>query len=185
VNSAAFIVGERGGPGAVLQDIARTIGFLPAERFTDIGRAEAQSRRTPLVFFLCAAVYDLSHLKPIATTIRSSAVPTIKFSPLIYFAHDLSVENIARCVMLGFDDIISLPMAPGALRERLSRQIGRQQIYYETPSFFGPDRRNRFGTPARTGGSDRGGGAFRRIELVRNTLSGVEILSDDNNEFLL
>jgi hypothetical protein len=79
---------------------------------------------------------------------------------------------------MGFDDVIALPYTSGDLSERIFRQVGHMQTYYETATYFGPDRRNRAGNP-RSSGSDHGGGEYRRIEIMRNPLTGVDVLRDD------
>ena len=50
--------------------------------------------------------------------------------------------------------------------------------FIDCPTYFGPDRRNRMGN-SRSTDSDHGGGQFRRIEIVRNALTGVDVLRDD------
>jgi hypothetical protein len=178
LNAAAFVVGPRDGAGAALLDLARSIGFASVERYQGLARAEKHVETTPLMFFLCAAVPDVKTLKPMADAIRFSPSLKLRFSPLIYFARDLSIDTIKLCVSLGFDDVIALPFASGDLRERIGRQVGQTQIYYETATYFGPDRRNRMGE-ARSAGSDRGGGQFRRIEIRRSPERGTDVLRDD------
>lgn len=178
LNASAFVVGARNGATASLLDLAHAIGFNPVERYAGLGRVEEQVRKTPLVFFLCADVADVGALRPIAETVRFSADPEIRFLPLIYFGRELSVEGIKACIHMGFDDIIALPYLSGDLGERIFRQVGRMQVYYETATYFGPDRRNRTGN-TRSTDSDHGGGQFRRIEIVRNPMTGVDVLRDD------
>ncbi|HVY50108.1 MAG TPA: hypothetical protein VHA07_00960 [Devosia sp.] len=178
MNASAFVVGARNGATASLLELAHALGFNPVERYSGLGRVEEQLRRTPLVFFLCAEVPDVSSLKPVADAVRFSALPDIRFLPLIYFARGLSVEGTKACIRMGFDDVIALPYSGGDLGERIFRQIGRPQVYYETATYFGPDRRNRAGN-VRSTDSDHGGGQFRRIEIVRNPLTGVDVLRDD------
>ena len=178
MNASAFVVGARDGASAALQDIARAIGFMPVERYSGVVRAERQVRNTPLMFFLCAEVADVNELKPTADAIRFSANADLRFSPLIYFTHQASTETIKLCIRFGFDDVIALPYSGGDLRERVFRQIGRPFIYYETATYFGPDRRNRVGD-SRSSSSDHGGGQYRRIEIMRTAESGVSVLHDD------
>ena len=178
LNASAFVVGPRDGASAALQDLARAIGFMPVERFSGIGRAEKQTRNTPLMFFFCAEVPDVQQLKPTADAIRFSANPDVRFSPLIYFTRQASTETIKSCIRLGFDDVIALPFSNGDLSERIFRQIGRPFTYYETATYFGPDRRYRGSNP-RSSDSDHGGGQFRRIEIVRDPNSGISVLRDD------
>jgi hypothetical protein len=178
LNAAALVVGARNGATAALQELAHAIGFMPVERYAGFASAERQARETPLVFFLCAEVPDVETLKPTADAIRFSISAELRFSPLIYFSRSLSIESIRACIKMGFDDVIALPYKAGDLSERVFRQVGRTQIYYETATYFGPDRRNRLGN-ARSADSDHGGGQFRRIEIVRNAMTGVDVLRDD------
>jgi hypothetical protein len=178
LNAAALVVGARNGATAALQELAHAVGFMPVERYAGIASAERQARETPLVFFLCAEVPDVAALKPTVDAIRFSISAELRFSPLIYFSRSLSVEGIRACIKMGFDDVIALPYKAGDLSERIFRQVGRTQVYYETATYFGPDRRNRMGN-SRSTDSDHGGGQFRRIEIVRNALTGVDVLRDD------
>jgi len=178
LNAAAFVVGPRDGAAAALQDLARAVGFMPVERYSGLARAEKQVHATPLMFFLCAEVADVSTLKPTADAIRFSPNPDLRFSPLLYFSHSAAIDTIKACIKMGFDDIIALPYSAGDLSERIFRQVGRPHTYYETATYFGPDRRNRVGNP-RSPESDHGGGQFRRIEIIRSPESGVNVLRDD------
>ena len=177
MNASAFVVGPRDGAGAALMDFARNLEFAPVQRYAGLAKAEKQADETPLMFFLCAAVADVRSLKPMADSIRFSLNPRLRYSPLIYFARDLSVEHTKLCIRMGFDDVIALPYS-GDIAERIHRQIGHIQTYYETSTYFGPDRRNRAGSPRPTA-SDHGGGEFRRIEIVRHADTGVDVLRDD------
>ncbi len=178
MNASAFVVGSRDGASAALQDLARAVGFTSVERYSGVARAERQIRSTPLMFFLCAEVGDVEKLKPTADAIRFSQDADLRFSPLIYFTRQASTETIKQCIRFGFDDVIALPYSGGDLGERIFRQIGRPQTYYETATYFGPDRRNRTGH-SRSTESDHGGGQFRRIEIVRHPDSGISVLHDD------
>jgi hypothetical protein len=179
MKASAFVVGPRDGAGAMLVDLARTIGFESVQRYQGLVRAEKQTTKTPLVFFLCAPTRDVRSLKPMADAVRFSASLKLRFLPLIYFAIEPSLETVKQCIALGFDDVIALPIGGDDVSDRIARQIGRIQTYYETATYFGPDRRNRTGGPSRTSGSDHGGGQYRRIEIVRNPETGIDVISDD------
>lgn len=179
LKASAFVVGPRDGAGAALMDLARAIGFANVSRYQGLPRAEAQSAKTPLIFFLCSPVRDVRTLKPMADAIRFSPSLKLRFLPMIYFARDPSLETVKHCIGMGFDDVIALPFAGDDIGDRIARQIGHIQTYYETATYFGPDRRNRLGGDPRSAGSDHGGGQFRRIEIMRNPETGIELLSDD------
>jgi hypothetical protein len=179
MRASAFVVGPRDGPGAALMDLAHAVGFESVQRYQGLVRAERQSLKTPLVFFLCAPTKDMRTLKPMADAVRFSPSLKLRFLPLIYFAREPSFETVKQCIAMGFDDVVALPIGGDDAGERIERQIGRIQTYYETATYFGPDRRNRTGGPERTTGSDHGGGQFRRIEIVRNPDTGIDVISDD------
>lgn len=162
-------------------DLAHAIGFESVQRYSGLARAEKQVGKTPLVFFLCAAAGDVRTLKPMVDAVRFSPSLKLRFLPLIYFGLEPSLETVKRCISLGFDDVIALPIGGVDAGDRIARQIGRIQTYYETATYFGPDRRNRDGGPRRSTGSDHGGGKFRRIEIRRNPDTGVDVISDDAN----
>lgn len=178
MNAAAFVVGPRDGASAALHDLAHAVGFMPVERYAGLARAEKQARTTPLMFFLCAEVADVSSLKPTADAIRFSPNADLRFSPLLYFTRSASIDTIKACIRMGFDDVIALPYSAGDLSERIFRQVGRTHTYYETATYFGPDRRNRTGS-SRSPDSDHGGGQYRRIEIIRSPETGVNVLRDD------
>lgn len=175
----AYIVGPQDGPGAALAEMAQGLGFAGVSSFTTIAQAEQQTLSTPICYFLFAATEDVAALRPVADSIRFSASRRLRFSPLIYFSESPSAESINTCINMGFDDVITMPFTQRRVLERMVRQVGRNLVYYETASYFGPDRRNRItatGKPAES----RLGGQFRRLEIVRNLMSGINVLRDDH-----
>ncbi len=178
LKASAFVVGPRDGAGAALVELANAIGFASVSRYMGLQRAEAQVAKTPLIFFLCSPVDDVRTLKPMADAIRFSPSLRLRFLPLIYFARDPSLDTVKRCIGMGFDDVVALPISGDDVGDRIARQIGSIQTYYETATYFGPDRRNRVGTERSTE-SDHGGAPFRRIEIMRNPETGVELIRDD------
>lgn len=179
MKASALVVGPRDGAGAALLDLARAVGFSTVQRYQGLARAEKLIAKTPLIFFLCSPVKDVRTLKPMADAIRFSPSLRLRFLPLIYFARDPSLETVKHCISMGFDDVIALPIAGDDVGGRIERQIDRIHTYYETSTYFGPDRRNRTGGPKRTTGSDHGGGQYRRIEIRRNPDTGVDVIRDD------
>jgi DNA-binding response OmpR family regulator len=178
MKAAAYIVGPLDGPGAGLLEMARRLDFAVVLPYAGIIQAEQQANQTPVCFFLFAAVPDVASLRGVSDAIRFSPSRRIRFSPLIYFSESPSIETITRCINMGFDDVITMPFTRVRVTERINRQIGRNLTYYETAGYFGPDRRDRVTGPKRAAES-RQGGQFRRLEIVRNLLTGVNVVRDD------
>jgi len=174
--ATAYIVGPVDGPGAALRDLATGLQFEAVLPYAGAAAADQQTGRTPLLFFLVAAVDRVTTLEPFARQVRFHPGKRVRFSPIIYFSESPLAEAIQTCVALGFDDVLTLPFTPERLRERLTRQVNRSLNYYETPSYFGPDRRRDGDARA---DERRAGGRHRRFEIIRTAAAGVHILRDD------
>lgn len=172
MKACAYIVGPPDGPGEALSDLARGLGFAQVQPFAGVAPTETQAQRTPLLFFLFAAVEDVSTLRATADTIRFASARRLRFSPLVYFAETPSIEAIRACVDMGFDDVITLPFTSERVVERLGRLIDRTQIFFETSHYFGPDRRQ-----SRIGSSEAG--PCRRIEIMRTPDGGINVMRDE------
>ena len=178
MNACAFVVGPREGSGAVLSELARGLGFPTVLPYAGLAQAERQAMRTPLCFFLFAETDELQRLNHPARQIRFTGGHLLRFAPLIYFSSNPSVETIKSCIQMGFDDVITGPFTPKRAAPRLERQIGTELVYYETSSYFGPDRRGRMGEQrAVSPGTPQA--QFRRIEIVRSYATGINVLRDD------
>lgn len=175
----AYVVAPEGATGgAAVRDLARQAGFSGVQDFRGVPEAELQAQVTPLIFFLFAAVARPAALAPLVQAIRRTPALGICFAPLVYFAGTASIEAIRSCINIGFDDIITLPLTLGRVAERIERQVNRTIVYFETPTYFGPDRRGRM--EHEPGHSLRGtGGQHRRFEIVRNPATGVRVVADD------
>lgn len=178
MKACAYVIGPGSGPGSALQQMAQRVGFDVVRSFRGVDAAERQAEQTPLLFFLFGAVGSIRSLRRTAEAIRRSPSPRVRFSPMIYFADSPSLDAIRACINLGFDDVITLPVTMRRVVDRLSRQLEQRLVYYETESYFGPDRRGRI-----EGESDhhgRGsGGQYRRFEIMRSPAQGVTIVSDE------
>ena len=174
MKACAYIVGPPDGPGAALTHIAKGLGFSTVLPYAGPSAAEAQSQQTPLLFFLFTEVKSIISLKPVADDIRFSASRRIRFSPLIYFAESPSAEAISSCIEMGFDDVITMPFTSERVRGRVARLIDHTQVYFETPAYLGPNRRVSMA-------SERRPGQYRRLEIMRSALTGVNVLRDDSH----
>lgn len=178
MNIAAYVVGPQDGSGAGLMAMARRVDFSVVLPYGGMMQAEHQVSRTPICFFLFAAVPDVEALRGVAQSIRFSPRRQIRYAPLIYFSESPSSDTIRRCVHMGFDDVITMPFSRVRLQARINRQIGRPLTYFETIDYFGPDRRSH-NPAARPSSETRIGGQHRRIEFIRNPITGVHVLRDE------
>lgn len=179
MHATAFIIGAPDGSGAPIADIARTLKFAAVLPYSGIAAIESQTHLTPICYLLFAPGVELGPMREIAEAIRFCPSRKVRFSPMVYFSDRTSAEAISACINLGFDDIITIPFTQQRVAERVARQVGPSLTYYETSSYFGPDRRDRVTAPQRPAQS-RVGGQFRRLEIVRSVTAGVSVLRDDS-----
>lgn len=172
MRACAFVVGPPDGPGAALTDLARGLGFPVVHSYAGLATAEAQAQQTPLLFFLFAAVDDVTGLKTVADAIRFSPSRRIRFSPMVYFSESPLVEAIKTCVEMGFDDVLTLPFTRQRVAGRLERLVEHTQIYFETADYLGPDR-------GAQRSHSRAGTQYRRLEIIRSPARGVSVMRDE------
>jgi hypothetical protein len=175
MNACAYVVGDDAAGGLSLEPLARKLGFDVVLPYSGMAEAERRSREPPLAFFFFAEVQDLKLLAAPIEAIRGSGADDLRFAPLIYFCRKPSMEVIRRSVGMGFDDIITEPFTPERVAGRLSRQVSTELAYYQTPSYFGPDRRRHDREPR----SEEAQGGFRRVEIFRDPASGISVVHDD------
>lgn len=178
MKATVYVVGRNDGPGAGLTDLVTRLNFGTVQPYAGLLHAEQQATRTPICYFVFAEVPDVGALRGVAEAIRFSSSRRIRFSPLIYFSESASTETIGRCIDMGFDDVITMPFTRSRVMARINRQIGTSLIYFETPGYFGPDRRDRL-PGAHRERQTRQRGQFRRMEIMRNLDTGVTVLRDD------
>lgn len=178
MQSAAFVVGPEDGPGRTLVQLARRIGFKHIAFYRDAAQVAVQARLTPICFFLVGPGIPKPAMSEFLGEIRHHRDRMLRFSPLLYLSEDPSPGIIQFCVRIGFDDIVALPFSPSRLKERLLTHIGTSRHYFETASYFGPDRRQGHG-PAPLVGERRGtGGDFSCYEIRRDLESGTRIVRE-------
>lgn len=140
LRAAAFIVADRSALEKPLRDVMREVGLQRVERFARMDVVVQQLSRTPLCFFLFAEVPNPIILSPVLNQIRTHARRQIRFAPLVYFSESPSAATIALCSTLGFDDVLTSPITPRRVRQRLMGLVGRHMNFIESENYVGPDR---------------------------------------------
>lgn len=177
--ASAFIVGPQDGPGLALKQLSTDIGFRRVEWLSDVSEAEEQAKTTPVCYFMFPSSLNEATLRQVSALVRGSRNRQVEFAPLISFCEVPSERNIRTYLNMGFDDILVPPFHAKNVKARLELQMARRIIFFETATYFGPDRRRMEGFNA-DGHALRGkGGDHRRIEMVRDPNIGVKILKDE------
>jgi hypothetical protein len=168
----ACLIAETAGQRRTLETLAARTGFggISLDE-TGPGFPADDDRRLPF-FFFHSLIQD-ALLADALGRIRSDS--RYRFSPAVLIIGECSMSDVVRYVNLGFDDIVTLPEAARTLERRFAHQIGTPVSYFETATYFGPDRRRikREGESA----ANKPAGEFRHVRyLIQRTPLGVDIL---------
>jgi hypothetical protein len=179
MQACAYVIGN-GDRATRLASLAHDLDFRVVLPFNAVADAETRWNDPPVAFFLFAEVPRLAAHAEIIAAIRRSPVATLKFSPLIYFCRSPSMDDINACLGMGFDDIITEPHSSERVAGRLQRQIGAELTYFDTPGYFGPDRRRH--QRIETGRVEPAG--YRRVAIFRDLATGISVLGDGEQAIL-
>lgn len=171
----ALVAGPRTGPGEGLMDISNDLGFSFVRRCASLDSLGACLANARLCFVLFAETADPRSYAGLLKKVRAAKSRAIRFLPVVYFCETPRPEVIVTCLGMGFDDILTMPFTANGVRARLRQQIGRTVSYFETETYFGPDRRRLSGEQPKP---RRGGGSARRYEISRSPTSGITILRE-------
>ncbi|WP_029041079.1 response regulator [Cucumibacter marinus] len=184
MSACAINMGPDEAVRARISELIAPCGFEVERRHTHIEGAVHQSRLTPLCYFVFHLTSDFAPIHDQVEEIRHASDNRIRFAPLICFAANPSRADILRSIACGFDDVVILPTSPDQLARRLQFQTGRKIVYFATENYVGPDRRARLaalgaGSKSPQNGREEGGHAYRRYEILRDSMSGVQVLKED------
>ena len=77
----------------------------------------------------------------VAPSAVTSIIDDVRYAPVVLFAADGPFEQYLSYIDMGFDDIITLPENATIVEQRLIAQLDTEHTYFETATYFGPDRR--------------------------------------------
>lgn len=157
-----------------LMTLARRLGFGSVHGFTEPEKAGAVPSHN-LLFFLVHFALTTEDKKRFLKQLRRAPTINVCFAPVVVFLTDGPGEQVAEHINMGFDDVISLPQDSRVLAARLAAQVGREQLYIETGTYLGPDRRRlerpEHSHPERTGETEH-----TRLTILRTPEQGVQVL---------
>ena len=173
-NCQAYLIAKTPAHVADLRNVTQNAGF---KYCLDIASAEGDVHLGARIkfFFVHFKVAD-SEMLSAMTAVRSSNDDNLRFSPCVLIIHECAYEDIIKYIRLGFDDVISLPEKASIIRHRLESLLSLEQTYFETPSYFGPDRRRMELVPIRDNRRRPEGGQHIRYRIRRDSVQGVRII---------
>ena len=154
--------------------LCRSVGFTNAADMTKVGLGTV----APGTISYILVHYEMGDeaKKKLIDAIRRAQIGDIRFAPIILFLPDGPYEEVLKYVEMGFDDVVCLPEKRDVLFARLEQQLISEQIYIETPTYIGPDRR-RMELPGTVHPDRTGTHQFGKIVIKRIPGDGVKVIS--------
>lgn len=177
MKATAYIVGSGPHLDSGLKKSIEATGLAAVEPYDGLKSIEMRMDDMPVSFVLFEHSRDTEAVRKAVRQLRGCKRRHVRFMPLIYLCHNPSRDLIQDCLMLGFDDVITLPRKAEGIAARLRYQLERPITYYETPHYFGPDRRGNTRGPQSDDLSQGADYAHNRFEFVRELTTGVSIIA--------
>ena len=173
--TSAYILGADNAAVMRLDGLVRSAGFPQARRFVSASDI-AQRRHARIAFVFLDEALDPATVAAVRADIRGCAESDLRFMPIVQFSRDVSAKARRAKASLGFDDVIDPESTAGEIARRLEMQLDRNRDYFETATYFGPDRR--LGRSA-----DAGTGLVvhpcRHYVIRRSPVSGIRLVRQE------
>ena len=159
---------------AFLRRLSERVGYRSA---TAPGEINPKAGTTAINFFLLHFGVPDDEKRAILAAVRRSADDQVRFAPVVIVIDDCPFETILQYVHWGFDDVVVLPEKVPLVRARLEGQLANHHTYFETPGYFGPDRRRMDDEHRKDERRREYGSRHTRLTFARDTRFGVRIIS--------
>ncbi|AVX03266.1 hypothetical protein MXMO3_00734 [Maritalea myrionectae] len=174
--SSAFIICANSAWTKSCNSVLSEIGFAHIEHITDAKALALVPFSRPLQFCFITPASDQNELKRVMRAIRGHNLDKHRFSPMIMLARSLSRRQIDDYIGLGMDDIVQFPCSLKFMGDRLKRQLCRPLKYFETDTYFGPDRRRDAEREVDHQERRKGEADYRQYLIQRDPFEGVRML---------
>ncbi len=182
MHATAFLIGidEKSSGGLLYASL--DYGFSQIMNYSDIDLVEKQMEKTPLCFFLFSLDEDIKKIPQTVKLIRFNKNKNIRYAPIVGFTKRPDPKIVNACLQFGFDDIVVSPFSIEKILTRQKELVGKDISFYETSTYFGPDRRRTENPNLQRDKlhPKRGeGGDYRKVVVSRSAEKGIEVISDE------
>lgn len=163
-----------------MYNLMRQAGFKDTRQFPNNGSMLSEFRHGPLPFIFVHSTLPIALAQTSFLAVRTHPDVSLRFLPIIVIAEKCDTRKLLQFIQLGCDDIITMPLTAANILTRLKHQVGVGKDYYQTETYFGPDRRQHKITVNRThSGRGKGDHFFRHFLIQRHVTRGITILNTE------
>ena len=165
---------------AHIRTLMHQAGFKHTRRFPKDPGMLSRFGSGPLPFVFVDAAMPADKVRQDFAKVRAHAELQVRFLPIIVLSETRVAQTIMYYLGLGCDDIVTMPLTAAALLDRLKHQVGHVRHYFETESYFGPDRRqSEFLRPPSYEARGKGDHYFSHFTIERSLLRGISIIDTE------
>lgn len=168
---AAVLIAPNDDDMATLRPFADGAGFGAVYDFRAPGTYAAANMP---YYILHPSIPDMGKARFIKV-LRSSDDLKKKFAPIILYLPRGPAHQGLFYIEMGFDDVMFMTDDQATTRNKLLQQLGREVIFVQTGSYFGPDRRRMERIKRDDPRRKPGGSVHRRLSVVRDPVNGLKI----------
>lgn len=174
--SSAFIICADGAWSKSSHAVLSEIGFAHIEHIAEADVLRGTSFSRPIQFCFLTPASSHIELRQSVKAIRGHKTDRHRYSPIIMLARALPRQQINDYISMGIDDIVQFPCSLKFMGDRLKRQLNRPLKYFETDSYFGPDRRRHSEGMPDHQEQRRGEADYREYLIQRDPFKGAQVL---------
>ena len=126
-----------------MYNLARQMGLRECQPFSNKTLSLTRYRRGPMPFILLHSNTTESKLIEAVASVRAHNELILRFLPIIMISEETGSQNVLKYIQMGCDDIVLHPCTAATLAARFAQQLDRPIDFYQTETYFGPDRRTR------------------------------------------
>jgi DNA-binding response OmpR family regulator len=137
-----YLITPESAPRKIVNEILLTLGFrqiITGQTFADVKKAIEDNRGDIIIL---GAQFDDGDIHELVKSVRSGRFGPNPFLPFLTFVNNPTKKMVNDVSNSGSDDLISYPMSPNTLAERIAALVENRKPFVVTADYIGPDRRH-------------------------------------------
>lgn len=175
-NCNAYTIAEESEWQGRLSGVLGQVGFRYSIRLEAAGRLDSTSSNM-LNYLIIHSSRSRDLVYSVTKAVRSSGDDRIRFMPIIVLMDASFESEVHEFINLGCDDIIIYPCPTNQLAKRLALQFKTKREYFQTDTYFGPDRRIATYDKPNSNRNDGKDSTYTHIIIKREVTGRINIVS--------
>lgn len=137
----AYLITPETAARKIVNEILLTLGFrqiITGSKFEHVEKAIEDNKADIIIL---GAKFEDGDIHELVKDVRNGRIGPNPFLPFLTFVNNPTKEMVSNVSNSGSDDLISYPMSPNQLAERIATLVENRKPFVVTADYIGPDRR--------------------------------------------